>query len=148
MLLDVYENSVTYKGQNIKNQSFAIKPEKIFYEYNGDYTDQDEVNQFNREMQSLMEFEFVILDYERGIPVISKIKLNIDSKLISLKLKFAILIFLASKDTGLIETEGLLKKDFTLLSHQIALLQDSAATSSLPQSPTQRHQESHSRNLT
>ena len=79
MLLDVYENSVTYKGQNVKNQSFAIKPEKIFYEYNGDYTDQDEVNQFNREMQSLMEFEFVILDYERGIPVISKIKLNTNS---------------------------------------------------------------------
>ena len=79
MLLDVYENSVTYKGQNIKNQSFAIKPEKIFYEYNGDYTDQDEVNQFNREMQSLMEFEFVILDYGRGIPVISKIKLNTNS---------------------------------------------------------------------
>lgn len=79
MLLDVYENSVTYKGQNIKNQSFAIKPEKIFYEYNGDYTDQDEVNQFNREMQSLMEFEFVFLDYERGIPVISKIKLNTNS---------------------------------------------------------------------
>ncbi len=79
MLLDVYENSATYKGQNIKNQSFAIKPEKIFYDYNGDYTDQDEVNQFNREMQSLMEFEFVILDYERGIPVISKIKLNTNS---------------------------------------------------------------------
>ena len=79
VLLDVYENSVTYKGQNIKNQSFAIKPEKIFYDYNGDYTDQDEVNQFNREMQSLMEFEFVILDYERGIPVISKIKLNTNS---------------------------------------------------------------------
>lgn len=44
-----------------------------------DYTDQDEVNQFNREMQSLMEFEFVLLDYERGIPVISKIKLNTNS---------------------------------------------------------------------
>lgn len=79
MLLDVYENSVTYKGQNIKNQSFAIKPEKIFYEYNGDYTDQDEVNQFNREIQSLMKFDFVILEYERGIPVISKIKLNTNS---------------------------------------------------------------------
>ena len=79
MLLDMYENSVTYKGQNIKNQSFAIKPEKIFYDYNGDYTDQDEVNQYNREMQSLMEFEFVLLDYERGIPVISKIKLNTNS---------------------------------------------------------------------
>lgn len=79
MLLDVYENSVTYKGQNIKNQSFAIKPEKIFYDYNGDYADQDEVNQFNREMRTLMDFEFVILDYERGIPVISKIKLNTNS---------------------------------------------------------------------
>lgn len=79
MLLDVYENSVTYKGQNIRNQSFAIKPEKIFYDYNGDYTDQDEVNQFNREMQSLMEFDFVVLEYERGFPVISKIKLNINS---------------------------------------------------------------------
>lgn len=78
-LLDVYENSVTYKGQNIKNQSFAIKPEKIFYEYNGDYTDQDEVDQFNRELQALMEFNFVILDYERSIPVISKIKLNTNS---------------------------------------------------------------------
>lgn len=79
MLLDVYENSVTYKGQNIRNQSFAIKPEKIFYDYNGDYTDQDEVNQFNREIQSLMELDFVILEYERGIPVISKIKLNTNS---------------------------------------------------------------------
>ena len=79
MLLDVYENSVTYKGKNIKNQSFAIKPEKIFSEYNGDYTDQDEVDQFNREMQSLMEFEFVILDYARGLSVISKIKLNTNS---------------------------------------------------------------------
>jgi len=79
MLLDVYENSVTYKGQNIRNQSFAIKPEKIFCDYNGDYTDQDEVNQFNREIQSLMEFDFVLLEYERGIPVISKIKLNANS---------------------------------------------------------------------
>ncbi len=79
MLLDVYENSVTYKGKNIKKQSFSIKPEKIFYEYNGNYTDQDEVDQFNRELQSLKKFGFVILDYERGIPVISKIKLNTNS---------------------------------------------------------------------
>lgn len=79
VLLDMYENSVTYKGKNIKKQSFAIKPEKIFYEYNGDYTDQDEVDQFNRELQSLMEFKFVILDYEKDIPVISKIKLNTNS---------------------------------------------------------------------
>lgn len=79
MLLDVYENSVTYKGQNIKNQSFAIKPEKIFYDYNGDYTDQDEVDYFNREMQSLMDSDYVILDYVKGTPVISKIRLNTNS---------------------------------------------------------------------
>lgn len=75
----MYENSVTYKGQNIKNQSFAIKPEKIFYDYNGDYTDQDKVDYFNREIQTLKDAGYVILDYIKGIPVISKIKLNINS---------------------------------------------------------------------
>lgn len=79
MLLDVYENSVTYKGQNIRNQSFAIKPEKVFYDYDGDYTDQDEVDYFNGEMQTLKDADYVILDYVKGIPVISKIKLNIYS---------------------------------------------------------------------
>lgn len=79
MLLDIYENSLTYKGQNVKNQSFAIKPEKIFYDYNGDYTDKDKVDDFNREMQSLKDADYVILDYMKGIPVISKIKLNTNS---------------------------------------------------------------------
>lgn len=79
MLLDVYENSATYKGQNINHQSFTIKPEKIFYDYNGDYTDQDEVDYFNREMQTLMDFEYVILEYVKGIRVISKIRLNTNS---------------------------------------------------------------------
>lgn len=79
MLLDAYESSVTYKGKNIKNQSFAIKPEKVFSDYNGDYTDQDEVEQFNREMKSLMDSDLVILEYVKGIPVISKIKLNTNS---------------------------------------------------------------------
>lgn len=75
-LLDIYENSATYKGKNIKKQSFAIKPEKVFPDYNGDYTDQDEVDYFNREMQFLVDSGFVILHYEAGVPVISKISLN------------------------------------------------------------------------
>ncbi len=78
-LLDMYESSATYKGRNVKNQSFAIKPEKVFHEYNGDYTDQDEVECFNREMKSLMDSEYVILDYANGIPVILKIRLNVNS---------------------------------------------------------------------
>ena len=79
MLLDMYENSVTYKGKNIKNQTFAISPEKVFCDYNGDYTDQDDVDNFNREMQILMDFEYVILTYIKGTNVISKIGLNTNS---------------------------------------------------------------------
>lgn len=75
----MYESSATYKGRNVKNQSFAIKPEKVFHGYNGDYTDQDEVDCFNREMKSLMDSEYVILDYANGIPVILKIRLNVNS---------------------------------------------------------------------
>ena len=48
MLLDTYENSATYRGTAAKNQSFSIKPEKVYPDYNGDYTDSDEVNRFNR----------------------------------------------------------------------------------------------------
>lgn len=77
-LLNVYENSATYKGINNKNQSFAIKPEKIFPEYNGDYTDQDEVDYFNREMQTLKASNYVSLDYKEDKLVISKIKLNVN----------------------------------------------------------------------
>lgn len=78
-LLDVYESSATYKGMNSKNQSFSIKPEKVFPEYDGDYTDQDEVEQFNREMKNLAEQNFVVINYFKGIPVIDKIILNRDS---------------------------------------------------------------------
>ena len=78
-LLDAYENSATYKGMNSKNQSFSIKPEKVFLEYDGDYTDQDEVEQFNREMKNLAEQNFVMINYFKGIPVIDKIILNKDS---------------------------------------------------------------------
>lgn len=78
-LLDVYEKSATYKGKNIKNQSFSIQPEKIFNEYNGDYTDQDEVETFNRDMQCLVNRDYVFLNYINGTAVISKIELNTDS---------------------------------------------------------------------
>lgn len=79
ILLDVYEKSATYKGKNIKNQSFSIQPEKIFNEYNGDYTDQDEVETFNSDMQCLVNRDYVFLNYIKGTAVISKIELNTDS---------------------------------------------------------------------
>ena len=78
ILLDIYEKSVTYKGENVRNQSFNIKPEKVFPEYNGDFTDQDDVDQFNRDIQSLVDANLIMVDYVKGTSVIIKIKLNIN----------------------------------------------------------------------
>ncbi len=75
-LLDKYENSATYKGDNLRKQSFSINPEKVFPEYNEDYTDQDEVDNFNSEMNILMKMQYVNLKYIKGTSVISKITLN------------------------------------------------------------------------
>lgn len=75
-LLDKYENSKTYRGENVRNQSFSITPEKVFPEYDGDYTDQEEVNQFNRDMQSLAELNLVVLQIRKGTPVILGITVN------------------------------------------------------------------------
>lgn len=63
MLLDTYENSATYRGTAAKSQSFSIKPEKVYPDYNGDYTDHDEVNRFNQDMQQLAGMDYIILEY-------------------------------------------------------------------------------------
>lgn len=79
VLLNKYENSATYKGENTKTQSFSIKPEKIFSEYNGDYTDQEHVNQFNRDVKLLADYNLIKTYYMKGIMVIEKITLNLDA---------------------------------------------------------------------
>lgn len=76
-LLDKYENSATYKGKNVRKQSFSIEPKSVFPAYNGDYTDKDEVDDFDREMKVLRDFQYIGLDYENNTPVIRKIKLNL-----------------------------------------------------------------------
>lgn len=78
MLIDTYENSATYRGTAAKNQSFSIKPEKVYPDYNGDYTDHDEVNQFNQDMQQLAGMHYIILEYVGKSSVICKIKLNVE----------------------------------------------------------------------
>ena len=79
LLIDIYEKSATYKGINAKNQSFVINPEKIFPNYNSDYADQDDVNQFNRDIKCLVDADLVEIKYVRGTPVIDKVILNINS---------------------------------------------------------------------
>lgn len=78
ILLDIYEKSVTYKGENVRNQSFTIKPEKVFPEYNGDFTDQDDVDQFNMDIKLLVDANLIMVEYVKGTSVIIKIKLNIN----------------------------------------------------------------------
>ncbi len=77
-LLDLYERSVTYRGENTRNQSFSIKPEKVFKDYNGDYTDQDDVDQFNRDMQSLADANLITIALVKGTKEIKKITLNVE----------------------------------------------------------------------
>lgn len=79
MLLDMYESSVTYKGINTKNQSFSVNPVKVFPDYDMDYTDQDEVDQFNTDMESLRYHNLIWIDYVKGTLVIEGIKLNTNS---------------------------------------------------------------------
>jgi len=79
MLLDTYENSATYRGTAAKNQSFSIKPEKVYPDYNGDYTDSDEVNRFNQDMQQLAGMDYIILEYTGKSSVICKIKLKVEA---------------------------------------------------------------------
>ena len=77
-LLNKYESSKTYKGENIRNQSFSIVPEKVFPEYDDDYTDQDDVDEFNRDMRLLAEKNLVELQTKKGTAVISNIAINLE----------------------------------------------------------------------
>lgn len=79
LLIDIYEKSATYKGINAINQSFAINPEKIFPNYNSDYADQDDVDQFNREIKYLNDAGLIMIKYVRGTIVIEKVFLNTNS---------------------------------------------------------------------
>lgn len=78
VLLDKYESSKTYRGKNIRNQSFSIEPERVFPEYDDDYTDQDEVDEFNRDMRILQEKKLIELQIKKGTSVILSIAINME----------------------------------------------------------------------
>lgn len=77
-LLDKYESSKTYKGENIHNQKFSVKPEKIYEQYNDDYADVDIINEFNRDMRFLAEKDLVILQTKNKSSEISSIIMNFE----------------------------------------------------------------------
>lgn len=52
-LLDVYESSKTYTGENKVNQVFSIKPSKIFKDYESDNANVDDIERFEYEVNKL-----------------------------------------------------------------------------------------------
>lgn len=53
MLLDKYENSKTYKGNNLRKQSFSIKPEAVCKTYRDNFADVSQISDFEQDMQGL-----------------------------------------------------------------------------------------------
>lgn len=55
LLLDQYENSKTYTGDNKVNQSFDILPTRVFDQYDSDYVDVNLVFDFENQIDALEE---------------------------------------------------------------------------------------------
>ena len=58
-LLHKYENSKSYKGENSVHQSFALDPSKIFEKYDDDFTNLDDVKNFEQEVALLQQADLV-----------------------------------------------------------------------------------------
>lgn len=53
LLLDKYENSKTYTGNNLRKQSFCIKPEVVCKSYRDNFADVTRISDFEQDMQGL-----------------------------------------------------------------------------------------------
>jgi len=68
LLLDKYEASKTFAGQNRVSQSFSEKPGKIFLAYDSDYVDLGQMQDFESQMEELERFALIHIRRDgRGI---------------------------------------------------------------------------------
>ena len=65
-LLDQYERSKTYQGENKVIQSFQIPPEKVFPDYGSDYADMDQIRDFEAWMRELEQDGLITIRYGSG----------------------------------------------------------------------------------
>ncbi|MCD8045746.1 MAG: hypothetical protein LUE90_03685 [Clostridiales bacterium] len=72
-LLDKYENSKTYRGENQIQQTFAISPDIVMKEYASDFADVEQIHLFEEELETLEGKQLIRL--ERRGTVIRKIVL-------------------------------------------------------------------------
>ena len=78
-IIDKYENSKTYDGTNVVNQSFTVKPDQIWKGYYSDSASVDKVRDFEREVGELEESGLVIVEYSnQGIKSIKGNEENFD----------------------------------------------------------------------
>lgn len=71
LLLEKYEKSKTYIGENRVKQSFSVKPGKLFPEYESDFTDMAQIIDFEQQITELEQMELVTVKLgSRGISAI------------------------------------------------------------------------------
>lgn len=76
-LVDKYENSKTYRGENRVQQTFSIGPDAVMREYASDFADVEQIHLFEEELAALEEKQLIRL--ERRGTVIQRIVLKVES---------------------------------------------------------------------
>ena len=61
LLLNKYESSKAYDGHNEVTQSFSIIPEKVFPDYDNDFTDIDNIKDFENNIEVLQNLNLVVI---------------------------------------------------------------------------------------
>ncbi len=67
VLLDKYENSKTYKGENQVHQTFSIAPDIIMQEYDSDFADVEKIHRLEAELNELAKEQLVRLELKGTI---------------------------------------------------------------------------------
>ncbi len=66
LLLNQYEKSKTYTGDNMKKQTFSVSPGKICNNYSDSFADIGEIEDFERDMYELSDKALVKLNFQDG----------------------------------------------------------------------------------
>ena len=74
-LLDSYEKSKTFQGENLVNQNFSVNIGKLFPRYQDD-AEYDYFCQVNQSMEELGSMSLVTLEYQ-GRGILKKVRLNL-----------------------------------------------------------------------
>lgn len=64
-LIDKYEQSKTYAGENKVNQSFSVTPAEIYPEYESNYEPVDNIHRFEDQMRQLSEAGLIQIESKR-----------------------------------------------------------------------------------